>query len=170
MSQSNDVMAISGHYATITYNAQHELFRGEFLGLNGMADFQSTSVEGLVEQGEISLREFLKGCDERNIPYYEEVPNPTHDDSNIMQQYLGVKHINAKPMNRGDYNTLRGWMLPGDENPDDEGFLVEYLNSPTTGMPDGFTNYISWSPKEVFEDSYRPTDGLSFGLAVEAMK
>lgn len=87
-----------------------------------------------------------------------------------MQQFLGVKHINAKPMNRGDYNTLRGWTLPSDENPDDEGFLVEYLNSPTTGMPDGFTNYISWSPKEVFEDSYRTTDGLSFGLAVEVMK
>lgn len=30
--------------------------------------------------------------------------------------------------------------------------------------------YESWSPKEVFEAAYRRTDGLSFGLAIEAAK
>ena len=30
--------------------------------------------------------------------------------------------------------------------------------------------YESWSPKEVFEKAYRRTDGLSFGLALEACK
>lgn len=87
-----------------------------------------------------------------------------------MQQYIGVKHIKAHPMTRGAYNALRGWDLPDDENPDDAGYLVEYLNSPATDMPGGFTNYISWSPKAVFEDSYWPVAGLSFGLAVEAAK
>lgn len=33
--------------------------------------------------------------------------------------------------------------------------------------PDG---YVSWSPKEVFEEAYRPIDGMNFGLAIEAMK
>ena len=33
--------------------------------------------------------------------------------------------------------------------------------------PDG---YVSWCPKEVFEEAYRPTDGMNFGLAIEAMK
>ena len=33
--------------------------------------------------------------------------------------------------------------------------------------PDG---YESWSPKDVFEASYRETSGMSFGLAIEAAK
>ena len=41
----------------------------------------------------------------------------------------------------------------------EEGYRVEY--------EDG---YLSWSPKEVFEAAYRETTGMSFGLAIEAMK
>lgn len=63
----------------------------------------------------------------------------------------------AKPMTRGEYNKLRGWELPENENPSDLGYLVEYPNSPAEGMPDGFENYISWSPKEVFEEGYLET-------------
>lgn len=35
---------------------------------------------------------------------------------------------------------------------------------------EGFDGYVSWSPKEVFERAYRRTNGMSFGLAIEAMK
>ena len=45
-----------------------------------------------------------------------------------MKQYIGVKLINAKPMTRIEYNNFRGWELPADENGNDEGFLVEYLD------------------------------------------
>lgn len=76
-----------------------------------------------------------------------------------MEQYIGTKVIHAKPMNRGDYNIYRGWAIPADEDPADDGYLVVY--------PDG---YESWSPKEVFEEAYRPMKGMSFGLAIEAMK
>ena len=62
-------------------------------------------------------------------------------------------------MNRGEYNEYRGWTIPANENPADEGYLVKY--------PDG---YESWSPKAVFEEAYRETDGMSFGLAIEAAK
>ena len=41
----------------------------------------------------------------------------------------------------------------------EEGYRVQY--------DDG---YRSWSPKAVFERSYRSTTGLSFGLAIEAAK
>ena len=34
-----------------------------------------------------------------------------------MKKYIGTKMIEAKPMNRGDYNTYRGWNIPKDENP-----------------------------------------------------
>ena len=76
-----------------------------------------------------------------------------------MKKYIGVKQVEAEPMNLGDYNKERGWNIPDDEDPLREGFIIKY--------PDG---YISWTPKEVFEEAYRRTDGMSFGLAIEAVK
>lgn len=60
-----------------------------------------------------------------------------------MIQYIGTKLIKAEPQ----------------EKDGKAGYKVCY--------PDG---YVSWSPKDVFEEAYRPTDGLSFGLAIEAAK
>lgn len=60
-----------------------------------------------------------------------------------MNHYLGVKLIQAEPMTRGVYNALRGWTVPADENPEDDGYRVVY--------PDG---YQSWSPKAQFEEAY----------------
>ena len=76
-----------------------------------------------------------------------------------MNKYIGTKIVEARPMNRGEYNEYRGWTIPKDENPADEGFLVKYHD-----------NYESWSPKKAFEEAYRPTDGMNFGLALEAAK
>ena len=83
--------------------------------------------------------------------------------------YIGTKLINAEPMTRQKYNDFRGWELPTDEDGTDEGYLVEYLDGgkPNTDM---YAGYVSWSPKEQFENAYRKTSGLPFGLAVEAMK
>lgn len=60
-----------------------------------------------------------------------------------MQKYIGVKQVEAKPMTRGEYNDYRGWTVPADENPNDEGYMVKYAN-----------DYVSWSSKEIFEKSY----------------
>lgn len=86
-----------------------------------------------------------------------------------MNQYIGVKIINAVPMTRQEYNDFRGWVLPADENGADEGYLVEYLDGGPANTPQ-YAGYVSWSPKLVFDMSYRKTTGLTFGLAVEAMK
>ena len=86
-----------------------------------------------------------------------------------MKSYIGTKQVRGMPMNRADYNTLRGWTVPADENPSDEGYLVEYLDGGAPNHKD-FVGYISWSPKKQFEDAYRPTSGLTFGLAIEALK
>ena len=75
------------------------------------------------------------------------------------KKYLGTKQVEAYPMTRGDYNTFRGWTIPTDENPDDEGYIVKYND-----------NYVSWSPKVAFDESYRLCNHLTFGLAIEAMK
>jgi hypothetical protein len=61
-----------------------------------------------------------------------------------MKQYIGVKIIAALPE-----KNLQG----------KEGYKVVY--------EDG---YVSWSPKETFEDAYTLTDNMSFGQAFEAMR
>jgi len=60
-----------------------------------------------------------------------------------MNLYIGTKIIKATPQSQNNQ----------------EGYAVEY--------PDG---YRSWSPKKVFEEAYRETVGMNFGLAIEAMK
>lgn len=86
-----------------------------------------------------------------------------------MKSYIGTKLINAIPMTRLAYNEFRGWKLPENENGNDEGYLVEYLDGGTPNTPQ-YAGYVSWSPKEQFDKAYRATDGLNFGLAVEALK
>lgn len=86
-----------------------------------------------------------------------------------MKPYIGTKAINAKPMTRLEYNTLRGWILPADEHGTDEGYLVEYVDGGAPNTLD-YLGYISWSPKAQFEAAYRETSGLTFGLAIDALK
>ena len=86
-----------------------------------------------------------------------------------MQTYIGTKVIRALPMTRQDYNDFRNWVLPDDENGADEGYLVEYVDGGQRNT-EAYQGYVSWSPKDVFERSYREIDGLTFGGAVEALK
>lgn len=74
-----------------------------------------------------------------------------------MPRYRGTKEVFARPMTRGEYNTYRGWQIPADENPEEKGYLVEYVEGgePNDERHDG---YISWSPSFVFETSYNPVD------------
>ena len=68
-----------------------------------------------------------------------------------MRQYIGTKVIMAEPSSRNGIAQGTGV--------DVEGYTVVY--------PDGYT---SWSPKAAFDEAYRPTDGMTFGLAIEALK
>ena len=60
-----------------------------------------------------------------------------------MKQYIGTKIVKAEPMTRGNYNNYRGWQIPSDEDPMDEGYLMEYENG-----------HEQWLPKEMFETDY----------------
>ncbi|MDR2947429.1 MAG: type II toxin-antitoxin system HicB family antitoxin [Candidatus Adiutrix sp.] len=57
-----------GYKATIAYDPEIEMFRGEFFGLNGGADFYAKDPASLRHEGEISLRVFLEACAEKDIP------------------------------------------------------------------------------------------------------
>ncbi len=60
-------MTIDGVKAVITYDSDIDMFRGEFLGLNGSADFYAKDAEGLRHEGAISLKVFLAACQEDGV-------------------------------------------------------------------------------------------------------
>ena len=60
-------------------------------------------------------------------------------------------------MTRSDAEAHLGRNVGGDKHGD--GYLVEYEGG-----------YQAWSPKDVFDAAYRPTTGMTFGLAIEALK
>jgi len=60
-------MTINGYQAVIALDPDLPMFRGEFVGINGRADFYAADVEGLKHEGEISLRVFLEACERRGI-------------------------------------------------------------------------------------------------------
>lgn len=82
-----------------------------------------------------------------------------------MKEYIGTKMIQAEPafsrMNADGRREIFGIFEATEVATGDceFGYKVVY--------PDGYT---SWSPKDVFEAAYRETDGMNFGLAIEAAK
>jgi hypothetical protein len=75
-----------------------------------------------------------------------------------MKQYIGTKIVKAEPMTRGDYNNYRGWQIPADEDPMDEGYLMEYENG-----------YVQWLLKEMFEADYIEYDKNKLPATVVGM-
>ncbi|MBV8046976.1 MAG: type II toxin-antitoxin system HicB family antitoxin [Paludibacterium sp.] len=67
----NNIMTIDGHKAVIAYDPDIQLFRGEFVGLNGGADFYATDVAGLEAEGRASLQVFLDICKAQGIEPYK---------------------------------------------------------------------------------------------------
>lgn len=63
----NNVIDIQGHKALVSFDPDLGMLRGEFLHLNGGADFYADSIETLRKEGAISLRVFLDMCAEKGI-------------------------------------------------------------------------------------------------------
>ena len=78
-----------------------------------------------------------------------------------MKTYIGSKIIKAEPMDLGDYNMMKGWQIPADEDPRREGYVVKYPGK------DGAEDHVSWSPKEAFEEAYRPLSDGEVGFVKE---
>lgn len=62
-----NVIKIDGHNAVLSYDPEIGMIRGEFIALNGGADFYAKSVDDLITEGRTSLRVFLDLCQERGI-------------------------------------------------------------------------------------------------------
>lgn len=62
-----NTMVIDGYKAVIQYDPDIEMFRGEFIGLNGGADFYAKDIDGLRKEGKTSLQVFLEMCREDGV-------------------------------------------------------------------------------------------------------
>lgn len=77
-----------------------------------------------------------------------------------MKKYIGTKIIEASPaIRKGGKVYDANEIIPRSMEPVEEGYKVRYSDG-----------YESFSPKDVFEEAYRPIDGMNFGLAIEAAK
>ena len=60
-------MEIDGYRTVIEFDPDIEMFRGEFVGLNGGADFYARDIPGLRREGAASLEVFLDMCKEDGV-------------------------------------------------------------------------------------------------------
>lgn len=81
--------------------------------------------------------------------------------TNQIPQYVRMHQVGAAPMTKGDFHSRvkNDPQMLSAEEAGQEGYVVHY--------PDG---YVSWCPKAQFEAAGRPIDGMTFGMAIEAMK
>ena len=77
-----------------------------------------------------------------------------------MKTYSGTMSVDARPMTRAEYNELRGWELPADENGDDLGMYVEYPN----------TGHKNWMTRDIFGLTFKEKDRFSFSEALIHVK
>lgn len=62
-----NTMEIEGYRAVIQFDPDIDMFRGEFVGLNGGADFYARDIAGLRREGAVSLKVFLDMCREDGV-------------------------------------------------------------------------------------------------------
>ena len=95
-----------------------------------------------------------------------------------------VIFVSVMAMTRQEYNDLRGWQLPENENGSDAGYLIE--DSEGEQNTDKFKGFVQWLPKSEFERKYivesdekhpkedepkdMPVTTVDFGSAVYALK
>lgn len=61
-------MKFDGCYkAVIAYDPEIKMFRGDFINMNGGADFYAIDVEGLRREGAESLLIFLEECERHSV-------------------------------------------------------------------------------------------------------
>ena len=81
-------------------------------------------------------------------------------DTCNLKKYIGTKVVKARPMNEIDAESIGYARKNSDHHEYREGYHVQYTN------PDGST-YDSWSPKDVFEKAYKPSDTVLDRLKIE---
>ena len=103
-----NLMKINGVNAVITYDPEIEMFRGEFVELNGSADFYAKDIENLKKEGAISLKVFLDACKKRNIQPRKQYSGKfnVRVPSNLHANIASVAMAEGKSLNKWIVDTL----------------------------------------------------------------
>ena len=104
-----NTMEIDGYKAIIQYDPEIDMFRGEFVGLNGGADFYAKNIKSLKKEGRTSLRVFIEMCEEDGVEPRREysgkfnvrVPPPLHAD------IAAAAEANGKSLNQWISDVLK---------------------------------------------------------------
>lgn len=80
-------------------------------------------------------------------------------ETTTLKQYIGTKMVKAEPMVKSAA-VAKGWARLSEGCLNDPGYHVQYTN------PDG-SIYDSWSPKDVFEQSYQIAEDFKDRLIIE---
>ena len=97
----NNVMDIEGHKAVVTFDSEIGMFRGEFIGLTGGADFYATSVDGLREEGRLSLETYLEMCAEEGVEPFRQFSGRfnVRIDAGLHRAAVSAAKAQAKSLN-----------------------------------------------------------------------
>ena len=80
-------------------------------------------------------------------------------------KYIRINMVDAEPMKFGEFKGKhpKSGGANVERNAEDEGYVITYRKGSEN-------EYVSWCPKVEFDAVSRPFDGMTFGMAIEAMK
>ena len=103
-----NTMKVKGYHAVIKYDPEIEMFRGEFLNLNGGADFYADNIPELKKEAAKSLTLFLEACKKRGIK-----PKKSYSGkfnirvpSNLHADIVAKASVEGKSLNQWVVDTL----------------------------------------------------------------
>ena len=99
-----NVLEIDGYKAIIAFDPETSLFRGEFIGLNGGADFYAADVKSLKREGRVSLKVFLDMCREDGL-----APRKSYSGK-LMVRLPAEVHERASIAAASNGKSLNAWM------------------------------------------------------------
>ena len=99
-----NLMEIDGYKAVIAYDPQTNLFRGEFVDLNGGADFYAADVKSLQREGKLSLKVFLDMCREDKVE-----PRKSYSGK-LMVRLPAEVHAKAAASAASEGKSLNTWL------------------------------------------------------------
>lgn len=82
-----------------------------------------------------------------------------------MSKYIRLNEVDAEPMKFGEFKEKfpKSGGANVERGADEDGYAITYRKGQAN-------EYVSWCPKAEFDAVSRPVDGMTFGMAIEAMK
>lgn len=103
-----NLMKVAGYRAFIQYDPEINMFRGEFIGLNGGADFYANDISGLHKEAALSLNAFLDACKARGIKPQKEYSGKFNVrlTPELHAEAVSVATVAGKSLNQWVFDTL----------------------------------------------------------------